>query len=180
MAIVVVGGSGRNVGKTSLVCGLIAALPEFCWIAVKITSHAHGVPEPIWEETEPGQATDTARYLAAGAQRAFFVTASDAEISVRVRELQSNCKLASNWIFESNRILDSMQPNLCLAVKDDDGSIPKPSFIRITHFIDATVVRARRDRIFGGAKPHFEMTDLLHVPPEMEQWLRARLTPSRS
>jgi hypothetical protein len=41
MAIIVVGGSNRGVGKTALVCGLIAALPEYRWAAVKITSHPH-------------------------------------------------------------------------------------------------------------------------------------------
>jgi hypothetical protein len=41
MAIIVVGGSNRGVGKTALVCGLIAALPEYRWAAVKITSHLH-------------------------------------------------------------------------------------------------------------------------------------------
>jgi molybdopterin-guanine dinucleotide biosynthesis protein len=39
MAIIVVGGSNRGVGKTALVCGLIAALPEYRWAAVKIASH---------------------------------------------------------------------------------------------------------------------------------------------
>ena len=39
MAIIVVGGSNRGVGKTALVCGLIAALPEYRWAAVKISSH---------------------------------------------------------------------------------------------------------------------------------------------
>jgi len=68
MAIVVVGGSGRGVGKTALVCGLIAALPEFNWTAIKITGHDHGQPKPVWEETQPGQGTDTARFLAAGAR----------------------------------------------------------------------------------------------------------------
>jgi hypothetical protein len=41
MAIIVVGGSNRGVGKTSLVCALIAALPEYRWVAVKITTHNH-------------------------------------------------------------------------------------------------------------------------------------------
>ena len=36
MAVVVVGGGGRGAGKTSLVCGVIAALPEMQWVAVKI------------------------------------------------------------------------------------------------------------------------------------------------
>jgi len=50
MAIVVVGGSNRGVGKTALVCGLIAALPEYRWTAVKITGHDH--PQPV----TPGRA----------------------------------------------------------------------------------------------------------------------------
>jgi len=44
MAIIVVGGSNRGVGKTALVCGLIAALPEYRWAAVKITTHEHKQP----------------------------------------------------------------------------------------------------------------------------------------
>ncbi len=54
MAIIVVGGGGRGAGKTALICGLIRALPEIPWTAIKITSHAHGNPTPIWEETAPG------------------------------------------------------------------------------------------------------------------------------
>ena len=42
MAIVVVGGHSRNVGKTSVVAGLIAGLPEFHWTAFKITQYGHG------------------------------------------------------------------------------------------------------------------------------------------
>ena len=41
MAIIVVGGSNRGVGKTTLVCGLIRALTEYRWAAVKITPHLH-------------------------------------------------------------------------------------------------------------------------------------------
>lgn len=43
MRLVIVGGQSRNVGKTGLVCDLIAALPEFQWTAVKITQFGHGV-----------------------------------------------------------------------------------------------------------------------------------------
>ena len=44
MAIVVVGGQSRNVGKTSLVANLIKAVPERRWTAVKITQHEHDLP----------------------------------------------------------------------------------------------------------------------------------------
>src|ERR1700685_2862427 len=55
MAIIVVGGNGRGVGKTALVCGVIAALPELEWIAVKITADTHvGLP-PVYEELASGK-----------------------------------------------------------------------------------------------------------------------------
>jgi dethiobiotin synthetase len=43
MAIVVVGGHTRNIGKTSVVAGLVRALPEMRWTAFKITQFGHGV-----------------------------------------------------------------------------------------------------------------------------------------
>src|SRR6476620_12356439 len=43
MALIVIGGHSRSVGKTSVVAGLIAALPEFQWTAFKITQYGHGI-----------------------------------------------------------------------------------------------------------------------------------------
>ena len=91
MAIIVVGGGGRGVGKTALVCGLIAALPEFAWTAIKITSHPHLGPEPVWEETSAGQRCDTTRYLAAGAARAFLVAATEDDLSQTFTALRAAC-----------------------------------------------------------------------------------------
>jgi len=86
------------VGKTSLVCGLISALKEFSWNAVKITtlepapgSHStlrpipqqapdsstvHSQDNRLWEETRAGEENDTERYLAAGAARSFLAIPS--------------------------------------------------------------------------------------------------------
>jgi molybdopterin-guanine dinucleotide biosynthesis protein len=70
MAIVVIGGQARNVGKTGVVCGLIAAFPERCWTAIKISQHGHGVA--VLEEQDRTTGADSARYLAAGAARPFW------------------------------------------------------------------------------------------------------------
>ena len=43
MALIVIGGHSRGVGKTSVVAGLIAALPEYNWMAMKITQYRHGI-----------------------------------------------------------------------------------------------------------------------------------------
>ena len=83
MAIIVVGGSNRGVGKTALVCGLIAALPEYRWAAVKISSHVHtqaaspdtderGSGEPGPGELAEGAATSGPERGPAGSFRQVF------------------------------------------------------------------------------------------------------------
>ena len=43
MSILVIGGHTRSVGKTSVVAGLIAALRDRHWTALKITQYGHGI-----------------------------------------------------------------------------------------------------------------------------------------
>jgi molybdopterin-guanine dinucleotide biosynthesis protein len=86
--IIVVGGHTRSIGKTQLVCDIIAALPEANWIAGKITQYGHGVcaqnghdcdcapDEHVcaleWER-DANTGTDSSRFLAAGARRSFWL-----------------------------------------------------------------------------------------------------------
>ena len=49
---VVVGGHSRNVGKTSVTAGIIRALPDFHWTAVKITQYGHGICSAEGESCE--------------------------------------------------------------------------------------------------------------------------------
>ncbi len=146
MAVIVVGGSGREVGKTALVCGLIAALPEFRWTAVKITGHDHGHDALIREETNAGQGSDTARFLAAGAHRSLLVAAGDGELAARLSELWNVAGPGANLIFESNRIVDHLKPDLCLAVLGDPESASKPTFASLLRLADALVVPDEQGR----------------------------------
>lgn len=175
MAVIVVCGSGRGVGKTALVCGLIAALPEFDWTAVKITSHAHGKCEAIWEETDAGQQTDTARYLAGGARQALLMTAGESDFPLRLRELQKRLGPDAHVIFESNRILEHVRADVCLAVVGDVEAAPKPSFRSAMERADAMVAMDGVESIYAGAKRLFRLARLDSISPEMQNWLRQRL-----
>src|ERR1041384_4235832 len=88
MALVVVGGHSRSVGKTSVVAGLIAALPEMRWTALKITQYGHGICSAdgaacdcatddhswaITEEHDRSGESDSSRFLVAGADKSFWV-----------------------------------------------------------------------------------------------------------
>src|SRR2546422_8482250 len=87
MAVVVIGGHSHSVGKTSVVAGLISALPEYSWTALKITQYGHGVcsmngeachcatEDHTWamsEEKDRSGESDTSRFLLAGAAPAWW------------------------------------------------------------------------------------------------------------
>ena len=86
--LIVVGGHTRSIGKTQLVCDVIRAFPRTEWIAGKITQYGHGVCAQNGEncdcaptehvcaldwEARADTGTDSARFLAAGAKRAFWL-----------------------------------------------------------------------------------------------------------
>src|ERR1019366_10199876 len=87
MPILVIGGHTRSVGKTSVVAGLIAALPSFHWTALKITQYGHGVCSAngeacdcataahswaVSEEKDRSGESDTSRFLLAGAHHSWW------------------------------------------------------------------------------------------------------------
>lgn len=177
MPTIAIGGSARNIGKTSLICALIAALPECRWTAVKVTSHDHGKPALIWEETQAGQETDTARYRSAGASRALLITARDGKIPVA--ELQAVIADDRWLIFETNQIQSLPKPDVILALIGSEKTESKPSFVAVVRRADAFVCTSEscgptlnRD---PRPRPVFVLSDLQHISLELTQWMRARL-----
>lgn len=133
MAILVIGGHSRNIGKTSVVAGLIAALPEKRWTAFKITQFGHGVcsanGEPcdcetdehtvaVSEERNAASGTDSARYLAAGAVRSFWVRTRQGQLAEAMARIRKELERAENAVIESNSILRFLRPDLYLSVLD--------------------------------------------------------------
>ena len=133
MAIVVIGGHSRSVGKTSVVAGLIQRLPEFHWTAFKITQYGHGICSAdgkpcdcatndhtvaITRESDRSGESDTSRFLLAGAREAFWVRTRQgflAEIMPRLRKELAKCE---NAIVESNSLMQFLVPDLYLTVLD--------------------------------------------------------------
>src|SRR5580693_5773824 len=134
MATVVVGGHTRNIGKTSIVAGLIAALPEMHWTAFKITQSGHGMCSAngelcdcetaehtvaVSEERLGGDSTtDSGRYLAGGAVRSFWVRTRQGDLSEAMPRIRKEIALAENVVIESNSILRFLRPDLYLSVLD--------------------------------------------------------------
>jgi hypothetical protein len=158
MAIVVIGGHTRNIGKTSVVTGLIEALPEMHWTAFKITQFGHGMcsanGEPcdcetaehtlaVSEERAGGDSTtDSGRYLAAGAVRSFWVRTRQGDLSEAMPRIRKEIALAENVVIESNSVLRFLRPDLYLSVLDPETADFKDSAKYFLDRADAVLVPA--------------------------------------
>src|SRR5579864_7231621 len=127
MSLVVIGGHSRSVGKTSVVAGLISALPEFEWTAAKITQYGHGICSAngeacdcatgdhswaITEERDRAGESDTSRFLVAGASRVFWVRTEQGRLAEAMPALRKRMESSRNVIIESNSIMKFLRPDL--------------------------------------------------------------------
>ncbi len=161
MAIIVIGGHSRDVGKTSVVASIIARLPQLNWCAFKITQFGHGFctanGEPcdcqtdehsvaVSEERRPSggkqwSETDSARYLAAGASRSFWVRTRMGNLAAAMPRLRKELAAAENAIIESNSIVGLLRPDLYLSVLDHANADFKASARLFLDRADALLVR---------------------------------------
>jgi hypothetical protein len=200
MAIVVVGGHTRNIGKTSVVAGLIAAMPEMHWTAFKITQFGHGMcsanGEPcdcetaehtvaVSEERVDGDATtDSGRYMAAGAVRSFWVRTRAGDLSEAMPRIRKEIQRAENVVIESNSILRFLRPDLYLSVLDPETADFKES---AKYFLDRADAVLAVEGVLGRPEwkgvslklvegtPVLAMRPPVYVTEEVVRFVRERL-----
>ncbi len=132
MSLIVVGGQTRDIGKTSVVCGIISALPERGWTAVKITGYdreeyaKYGGACTLAEEYDRTAGTDSSRFLAAGARRSFWLRAPVGQLGDAMPSLRTILDGAPNAVIESSRVLDYLRPDLYLLLLDRSRPDFKP------------------------------------------------------
>jgi hypothetical protein len=177
MAIVVIGGHTRNIGKTSVIASLIAATPELCWTAIKITQFGHGVctangepcdcetadhPLAISEERDRASGTDTSRYLAAGAVRSVWVRTRQGDLASAMPGVRREIARAENVILESNSVLRFLQPDFYASVLDPNVQDFKASSLRYLDRADAILLPSTEPE--PGAWPGVSAQLISHIP----------------
>ena len=168
MKMVMVGGHARNVGKTSVVEGIIGGLPEMNWTAVKITQFGHGVCSvdgescectvtahefSISEERERDSGTDTARFLAAGAGRSLWVRTRQGDLVTALKALREEIDECEFVIVESNSLRRFVEPAIYLQVLDPANPDFKVSAQQFFDLADAYLMVSRAP----GADPAGQM-----------------------
>lgn len=179
--LIVVGGHTRTIGKTQLVCDIIEAFPGARWIAGKITQYGHGVcaqnghdcdcaPDEhvcaiSWEESA-STGTDSSRFLAAGAERSFWLrtkqgflaeglpilrSALDEVVQSRPASAEENGDRPVALVIESNSLMQFVKPTLFFAVLDPAKEDFKDSARAALDRADALVLRG--NAITVGSEP---------------------------
>ena len=208
MPILVIGGHTRSVGKTSVVAGLIAALPAFHWTALKITQYGHGVcsangeacdcatTDPSWddhswavsEEKDRSGESDTSRFLVAGADYSWWVRTHEGRLAEAVPRIRKILASAENAIIESNSILRFIKPDLYLTVLDPATADFKASAQTFLDRADAVLLHSVAHPN-GPAwenvslkpvidRPMFTIHPPNYVTPEVVEFVRAHLSAS--
>ncbi len=199
MAIVVIGGHTRNIGKTSVVAGLIRALPEMRWTAFKVTQFGHGVCSAdgkpcdcetdehtvaVSEERSAEGGTDSARYLVAGAVRSFWVRTRQGQLADAMPRLRKEIALAENAIIESNSVLRFLKPDVFLSVLDPEVADFKESALRYLDRADAVLLpkgglqgatwKGVSLRLLDGI-PRFEVSAPGYMTDEVAEFVREKM-----
>ena len=202
MAVIVVGGHSRSVGKTSVVAGIIAALPEMHWTAVKITQYGHGIcsanGEPcdcatddhawaVTEEHDRGGESDSSRFLVSGAVRSLWVRTRQGMLAEAMPRLRKELATAENAILESNSVMKFVRPDLYLTVLDADNPDFKASAKEFLDRADAIVLHAGTESFAWksvslkpvASKAVFRIAPPPFVTPELIEFVKAKVFASR-
>lgn len=190
--LIVVGGHTRSIGKTQLVCDVISAFPQANWIAGKITQYGHGVcaqngndcdcaPDEhicaIEWESQPQTGTDSARFLAAGAKRSFWLRTKQGFLAEGLPLMRDALKETLSeieedlppLILESNSLLQFLKPSLYFAVIDPAREDFKDSARVALDRADALVLRGSLDAPVAAPSWVKLPANLLRTKPSVSQ-----------
>lgn len=200
MPILVIGGHTRNVGKTSVVAGLIAALRDLHWTALKITQYGHGVCSAngqacdcatadhslaVSEEKDRSGESDTSRFLVAGADHSWWVRTQQGHLAEAMPRIRAILGKAGNVIIESNSILRFLKPDLYLTVLDPATADFKSSAQQFLDRADVVLLHAAPEVNSPAWKqvslkpvanrPTFAIHPPDYLTPEIVEFVRSRL-----
>ena len=119
--LLIITGTGRNSGKTSLACAVTSHMRELDPVAVKISPHFHepgpglkiyysGENYNIYTETLTGSGKDTSRLLRAGAAVVYYIQADDEYIKEAFDNLFRNIPVSVPVICESPSLAAHISP----------------------------------------------------------------------
>jgi hypothetical protein len=159
--MLLIAGTGRNSGKTTLACHIIKKTStSFPVIAIKITPHFHRDIHSgktiiersdlvIKEETDPKTGKDSSLMLKAGALRSYFVMAKDEQLKEALQLIIKQIPDKTPIVCESGGLRHWIEPGAFLMMNRSDNSAFKPGAEALNKIADSCIT-------FDGNKIDFD------------------------
>ncbi len=146
----VVSGTGRNVGKTTLVCEILKRFaPENRIAGVKITNHFHEIDQKttsiiaqnetyiILEERNSSGLKDTSRYLQDGADSSFLIMYTEGSLSKAFEAFSHQINIQNGlFIVESAAILEIIYPAAHILQTTDNQNLGQLNYDVVSFFAE--------------------------------------------
>ena len=190
--VIGIGGFASNVGKTTLMCRLISALPG--WEAIKTTRghyrscgkdpHACCVSHLLADEPvlfsgrdqtySPGK--DTGRYWDAGAFDVHWMIATDEQVEKGIKTVLERVRTSGVFI-EGNSFTEYIEPDAFIMVVPADGTKSKTSARRALSKVSA-IYLSSEDGVYGEESlSHFKKSAaFMSLPQEVLVYTEATLS----
>jgi Ni2+-binding GTPase involved in maturation of urease and hydrogenase len=152
--LLLVSGTGRNSGKTTLVCKLIERHhSQYNITAIKISPHIH-LPNPsdeailleenyaIFRETDPNTGKDSSAMLNAGAREVYYIQANDKYILKAYERLMTISSSDDLFICESGGLREHVEPDLFLIIHNTSNQTIKSKTRHLIPLADAFIKRS--------------------------------------
>jgi len=128
--IVLIAGSGRNVGKTTLGCEIIKAIKQQEIVTVKITPHFHKATPGLFEiengngwviseETNASTQKDSSLFLKNGAKKSYFIQAKEDKLGDAFNAIKKLLPKDKLVIIESAALHKIIEPAMFIFIVPD-------------------------------------------------------------
>lgn len=144
--LLLIGGTGRNVGKTEFTCRMIARFAaEQKIYALKVSAmypdeqiyhgeHEHNPGDFfLFEEHRRNSGKDTARMLRAGAQRVFYLQCEGLHILKGFKKFIQNVPAGTPVVCESNSLGVHVQPGLSVMVTSPEVDVKERAKMQLAN-----------------------------------------------
>ena len=175
--LLLIAGTGRNTGKTTLACKIIQKFsPDKSIIALKITPHFHRNIQSgkiiinendiyIAAETDSTTGKDSSLMFKAGAQQSYFAMATDVYLGEVIQNIIRLIPSDALLVCESGGLRDWVVPGVFLMMNRKDTEILKPGAEKLKTLADCLIT-------FDGVKIDFE-PDTIEITDN--QWKLKRI-----
>lgn len=137
--LLLIGGAGKNTGKTTLACKIIEKFKEYPVVGIKIARYKSvaslkekypDIPEQqnylLVAEDEMNGKTDSSRMLVAGAKDSFYIACPEPEIFTLFSKIVRKYDNQTLFVVESNSLGRYLEPGLTIFVKTIEKQPSKP------------------------------------------------------